>query len=115
MLHTAQPVDTQAGWEDFWSRHQGIVSPAPGTPEVDFSREMVIAAVDQTESSGGYQFEITGIEEIEGRLVVRVSKTVPGLDCIVIDAITQPSHIVRMEKSDLELELLVSEETYSCG
>ncbi len=82
---------------------------------MDFSREMVIAAVDQTESSGGYRFEITGIEEIEGRLVVRVSKTIPGPDCIVTAVITQPSHIVRMEKSDLEPELLISEETYSCG
>ena len=108
-------LDTQAEWEDFWSRHRGDVSPAPGAPDVDFSREMVIVAVDQTERSGGYQFEITGIEEIEGRLVVRVSKTIPGPDCIVTAVITQPSHFVRTAKSDLEPELLISEETYSCG
>ncbi len=107
--------DTQAGWEELWSRHQGNVSPVPGAPDVDFSREMVIAAVDQTEPSGGYGFEITGIEEIEGRLVVRVSKAIPGSDCIVTAVITQPFHIVRMAKSDLEPELLISEETYSCG
>ena len=108
-------LDTQAGWEEFWSRHQGIVSPAPGAPDVDFSREMVIAVVDQTESSGGYRFEITGIEENNGRLLVRVSKAVPGPDCIVTAVMTRPSHIVRMAKSDLEPELLISEETYSCG
>lgn len=108
-------LDTQAGWEELWSRHQANVSPAPGAPDVDFSREMVIAAVDQTEPSGGYRFEITGIEEIEGRLVVRVSKTIPGPDCIVTAVIAQPFHVVRMAKSDLEPELLISEETYSCG
>ncbi len=108
-------LDTQAGWEELWSRHQANVLPAPGVPDVDFSREMVIVVVDQTEPSGGYRFEITGIEEIEGRLVVRVSKTIPGPDCIVTAVITQPFHVVRMAKSDLEPELLISEETYSCG
>ncbi len=108
-------LDTQAGWEELWSRHQANVLPVQGLPLVDFTQEMVIAAVDQTEPSGGYRFEITGIEEIEGRLVVRVSRTIPGPDCIVTAVITQPSHIVRMAKSDLEPELLISEETYSCG
>ncbi len=108
-------IETQAEWENVWSRHQGNVLPPPPAPSVDFSREMVIAAVDQTEPSGGYRFEITGIEEIEGRLEVRVSKTIPGPDCIVTAVITQPFHVVRMVKSDLEPELLISEETYSCG
>jgi hypothetical protein len=108
-------LDTQAGWEELWSRHQANVSAAPGVPDVDFSREMVIAAVDQAEPSGGYRFEITGIEEVEGRLVVRVSKQIPGPDCIVTAVITQPFHVMRMAKSDLEPELAISEETYSCG
>ena len=107
-------LDTQAEWEEFWSRHQGDVSPALGVSDVDFSREMVIAAVDQTESSGGYRFEITGIEEIEGRLLVRVSKATPGPDCIVTAVVTQLSHIVRMARSDLEPDLLITEEIYSC-
>ncbi len=107
-------LDTQAAWEEFWSRHEGNVSLPDGASDVDFSREMVIAAVDQTESSGGYRFEITGIEEVEGRLLVRVSKATPGPDCIVTAVVTQPSHIVRMAKSDLEPELLIIEEIYSC-
>ncbi len=108
-------LDTQAGWEELWSRHQSIVTPQPDVPAVDFSQEMVIAVVDRQESSGGFGIEITGIEEVEGRLVVRVSKTIPGPDCIVTAVIAQPFHVVRMAKSDLEPELLISEETYSCG
>ncbi len=108
-------IEAQAEWDDFWSRHQGNVIPPPPAPSVDFSQEMVIAVVDQAEPSGGYRFEITRIETIEGRLVVRVSKAIPGPDCIVTAVITQPFHIVRMAKSDLEPELLISEETYSCG
>ncbi len=108
-------IETQAEWDDFWSRHQGNVIPPPQAPSVDFSQEMVIAVVDQAEPSGGYRVEITGIEEVEGRLVVRVSKTIPGPDCIVTAVITQPFHVVRMAKSDLEPELVLSEESVSCG
>ncbi len=107
--------DTQAGWEEFWSRHQANVSPQPALPAVDFSRDMVIAVVDRTEPSGGFRLEITDIEDAAGRLVVRVSKTIPGPDCIVTAVITQPFHLVRMAKSDLEPDLLISEETVSCG
>ena len=108
-------LDTQAKWEEFWSRHQSVVMPQPDVPPVDFSREMVIAVVDKRESSGGFGIEITDIEDDGGRLVVRVSKQAPSSDCIVTAVITQPFHIVRTAGSDLEPELLISEETYSCG
>ncbi len=108
-------LDTEDQWADFWARHNAIVTPQPALPAVDFSRDMVIAVVDQTEPSGGYRFEITGIEEVEGRLVVRVSKTIPGSDCIVTAVITQPFHLVRMAKSDLEPEVEITSGTYSCG
>ncbi len=108
-------IETQAGWDDFWSRHQGNLIPPPDLPQVDFSSEMVIAVVDRAEPSGGFRFEITGIEDVEGRLVVRVSKAIPGPDCIVTAVITQPFHIVRMAKSELEPEVEITSETYSCG
>ena len=108
-------IETDEEWRDFWFFHRSGVIAGSDPPSVDFSREMVIVAVDQAEPSGGYRFEITGIEEVEGRLVVRVSKTIPGPDCIVTAVITQPFHLVRMAKSDLKPELLISEETYSCG
>ena len=108
-------IETQAQWEQFWSQHRANVIPAPDLPQVDFPREMVIAAVDQDEPSGGFGFEITDIEDVEGRLVVRVRKDVPGPDCVVTAVITQPFHIVRTVQSDLQPELAISEETYSCG
>ena len=54
-------IETQAQWEEFWSRHQADVMPAPPLPSVDFSRQMVVAAVDQQEPSGGYRVEITDV------------------------------------------------------
>jgi hypothetical protein len=109
-------IETQAQWEDFWARHRSLIlSAPPDLPSVDFSQQMVIAAMDQQEPSGGYRFEITGIEAVEGRLTVRVTKRVPGPDCLVTAEMTQPFHIVRTAKSDLEPQLAISEETVSCG
>ncbi len=102
-------IETQAQWEEFWSQHQASVVPAPDLPQVAFSRETVIAVVDTQEPSGGFGIEITDIEEVEsGRLAVRVRKDVPGPDCVVTAAITQPFHIVRTVQSDLQTELSIS-------
>ncbi len=112
---TITQIETQAEWENFWSRHQGNVIQPPPAPSVDFSQEMVIAAVDQTEPSGGYRFEITGIEEVEGGLAVRVSKTIPGPDCIVTTALTRPFHIVKTARTTGSLNIVLMQEMYSCG
>ena len=108
-------IDTESEWEEFWSRHQAILTPQPALPAVDFTQEMVIAVLDQQKSSGGFLLEITAIEEAEGNLVIRVNRRVPEPDCAVAAVITQPFHIVRVPRSDLEPRLALSEETISCG
>ena len=108
-------IEAQAEWDDFWSRHQGNVIPPPPAPSVDFSREMVIAVVDQQQSSGGFQLEITEIVQGWGSLSVLVDKSVPGPDCIVTTALTQPFHIVKTARTTVSLDLVVMEEPYSCG
>lgn len=107
-------IATDGEWEEFWQRHRAHDTPRPALPAVDFSREMVIAAVDRQEPSGGYRWEISGIEESGGELLVRVIKGVPGDGCILPTVITQPHHIVRLARSDLEPKLVVSEETFEC-
>ena len=108
-------IETEAEWEEFWSRHQAIVTPQPALPVVDFSQKMVIAVVDRQEPSGGFLLEITAIEEAEGGLVIRVNKLVPGPDCVVAAVVTRPFHIIELHKSDLQPRLEISEETRSCG
>ena len=108
-------IETQAEWDDFWSRHQGNVSPAPPAPSVDFSKEMVIAVVDQQQPSGGFQLDITEIVQGWGSLSVLVDKAVPGPDCIVTMALTKPFHIVKTARTTVSLDLVVTQEPYSCG
>jgi hypothetical protein len=106
---------TQAQWEDFWSRHKADVRPTPEPPQVDFSEEMVIAVVDHPEPSAGYGIEVEGIVPDWDVLLVLAKKTMPSSGCVVATVITQPFHIVRTAKSRVSVELVVRQETHSCG
>ena len=108
-------IDTEEEWREFWSSHQEGVAPKPPPPEVDFSREMVIAAVDQRQPSGGYSYEIDAIEAVEGALTVWITRLVPGPNCSVPAIITRPFHIVRTAKSSATTDPVISEETYDCS
>ena len=100
-------------WRDFWSLHQSHTLPPPEPPDVDFERDMVIAAVDGAQPSGGYTFEIDAIGQEDGRMIVSVTRRVPE-GCVTTAALTQPYEIVRLARSDLDAEIEVTEETYDC-
>jgi len=107
-------LGTQEQWEKFWSRHKSGVIPVPDLPEVDFTKEMVIAVVDGQEPSGGYRIEIAGIAPDLDSLTVMAKKTVPGRGCVVAAVITQPFHIVRTAESIVSADLDLVEETHDC-
>ena len=46
---------------------------------------------------------------------VLVDKAVPGPDCIVTMALTRPFHIVKTARTTVSLDLVVTQEPYSCG
>jgi hypothetical protein len=104
-------LESQVQWQEFWGRHTSITAPAP---TVDFEQEMVIAVVDKLQPNGGYTLEITKVLPKDDRLLVLATRREPGPSCITSDVITQPFHIVRLPKSDLQLGLEVSAEQYSC-
>lgn len=108
-------IEAEAEWEEFWASHRANVIPMPPLPAVDFADEIAIAVVDHQEPSGGFRFEIRDIEEVDGRLLVRVTRQIPGSDCVVPEVITRPFHIVRLTATDLEPELKVSSEIKDCG
>jgi hypothetical protein len=105
---------TEDDWRDFWALHQSHTLPSPEAPDVDFEREMVIAAVDGGQPSGGYRLEIDTIGRADAALVVDVTRRVPGQGCVTTAALTQPYHIVRVARSDLGVEIAVTDEAYDC-
>jgi len=96
-------IKNETEWKTVWQNHVQPNVPAKELPRVDFEKEMIVAVFLGEKPTGGYKVEITAIEEDRGkgrlRVVVREGK--PPAGAMVIQALTQPYHIVRVKKIDL--------------
>lgn len=99
-----------AEWERLWSRHAG----EKAAPEVDFEREMVVAAFAGEFRTGGYSIDIDRLERTDEGLVVHVVLERPGATCMTTQALTQPFQIARVPRVDGEVEFRVRTETRKC-
>ena len=81
-------------WAQLWRRmHQGA-EPMPDLPQVDFSRQMVLAAFLGRKPTGGYAIQITRIVADNGTITVTVRETAPSPNTPVIQVLTHPFHLV---------------------
>ena len=82
-------------WEWFWAMHAG--RSGASLPDIDFSEEMVIAAILGTQRSGaGPSIQVLEINTDEGSDCLHVliqDNDKPG----IADAISNPFHIVRLK------------------
>ena len=101
-------------WTDVWNQHQSIFIPQLPTPEVNFSKTIVIAVFMGEFNTGGYGIEIKEILDMNQSVVVKVEKIHPGKGCGVILAFTQPYHIVKIDKIDKEITFDTVERTIEC-
>ncbi|MDB5237332.1 MAG: hypothetical protein JWL88_434 [Parcubacteria group bacterium] len=93
----------------------GYINAAPGTtPNIDFSKEDVLAIFDGTHTTGGYRIEVTGITQAAGGRTVHVSRIAPGANCMTAASITGPYEIVAVPKSNLPLEHVDTTVTQDC-
>jgi len=90
-------------WEDLWRLHKGTSLPGQEIPRIDFEQEMVIAVFSGEKRTGGYGIEIKRVEENleKGQLDAFSLETHPSPKSIVIQALTQPYHIVKLKKVDI--------------
>jgi hypothetical protein len=96
-------IKSEKEWESLWALHKSRVSPAPQVPPVDFGGEMIVAVFSGEKRTGGFGIEIRKIEEDreKNRVAVFYFETQPPPRSMVIQALTQPYHIVRLRKMDL--------------
>jgi hypothetical protein len=96
-------IKTEKEWGDLWQLHKKTSLPEQQIHPVDFKEEMVIAVFSGEKRTGGYGIEITRIEENleKGQLEVFFLETHPFPNSIVIQALTQPYHIVKLKKVDI--------------
>lgn len=102
-------------WKQMWDKiHCKVISPVPPLPEIDFSREMLVVVGLGARSSGGYGIVIHSAFEKDGKLAIIVRKLKPGKNCFTTQALTQPVDIVRLPKTDKQVEFREFEVVHEC-
>jgi hypothetical protein len=78
-----------ATWAHFWSELGAGVR-----PEVNFSRDLVIAVASGERPTGGHDVYVQQVTRSGGDLRITVLETSPGPDCMTTMARTQPVDVV---------------------
>jgi hypothetical protein len=91
---TTLAIKSEDEWHRIWAQHVSVRAPMPSPPQIDFSREMVIAVFAGERTTGGFTVEVTAIEHSTGAIRVTYRESGPPPDSLLAQAITQPYHIV---------------------
>ncbi len=90
---------TEQEFAAFWRKHTGDDEQA--MPTVDFSSELVIAAIDQQRTSGGYAVTVDAVELRAATITgITVATRHPGPRSMTTSVMTRPYHIVAHPRPD---------------
>ena len=87
-------VRSAAEWSTLWSQHAG----ERARPEVDFSKEMVVAVFLGTRPTAGFSVEIVGAREEGATLIVSYREARPQPGSVTAQVLTSPYHLVAVPK-----------------
>jgi uncharacterized membrane protein len=90
-------------WQALWAAHAG---PAAPVPDVDFAREMVVAAFAGERPSPGYAIEIADAREEGAALAIEIKEVPPPRGAVAAQVIVSPFHIVRMGRWNGEVRFV---------
>lgn len=101
-------IRNEKEWEALLAKMNSVNNVSDRFQEVpvDFSKEMVICVFDKIRSSGGYHAMIFRIQYINGKTTVAYRIQKPGPKDMVTTVITQPYHLIKIEKREKEIEFV---------
>jgi hypothetical protein len=82
-------------WSQFWSE-LGVGE----RPNVDFTRDVVVAVAAGQRSTGGFEIAVDRITQTDGELSVEVVERTPGPNCMTAASLTQPVDVVVVPAAD---------------
>jgi hypothetical protein len=91
-------ITNKEDWERLWDKVVSNSYPRPAAPDVDFSKQDLIAVFQGNQPSSGYSISVTGLTRSGKRLKIYVREVLPGDECRVLLVITQPFEIIRTGK-----------------
>jgi hypothetical protein len=107
-------IRDQAEFTELWLIHANVFSPAPDQPEINFDQDMLVAAFLGERVTGGFSIAITEVQEREDSLLVRVRITLPGRNCLVAQAFSQPHQLVTVPRSEKMVVFTTEVERVDC-
>ena len=93
-------------FSDYWKKLTSQVPPGqwvPPLPEIDFSKETIVAAAMGARPSSGYLTVIDGACEVDGHVEVFISSVEGGCGGLQLAVVTAPADAVRIPKTDLPI------------
>lgn len=92
-------IRNDVSWKGLWEITFGIYTPKHESPEINFSKDMVIAVYMGMQTTGGYGIEIKKILENKKSIDVLVEEHSPKPGFMYTQALTRPYHIVKTDMS----------------
>ena len=93
-------VRDSATWHAVWASIWSGTTPMPATPNVDFTKEMVIVAALGSRSTGGYSIVVDSAMANSAGLIVWIGSSSPGAQCVTTQAFTAPVDVARIQRID---------------
>jgi hypothetical protein len=90
-------VRTDAEWSALWRKH----AMGREKPNVDFSKEIVVAVFMGSRPNAGFSTTILSTLAVKGVLVVRYRETTPRPGALTAQILTFPYHIVAIPKVEV--------------
>lgn len=97
-------IDDIENWEKIWQLAQGSIEPTPIIPEIDFSKNTVIAIFMGRKNSAGYSVEISQIIKDGKNLNVKAINHISG-GGMMLPVLTTPYQIVKIPEGDFNLHV----------
>lgn len=87
----------------------------PRIPEVDFSKNSVVAVFMGTKNTGGYLVNVDKVIKRTSALTVSIYETSPGANCQETQMLSQPYEIVKIPKTDQKVKYIYKQRTKDCN
>jgi len=108
-------INDAAQWEDMLNQQRGGSIPQSSIPDIDFSKSTVIAVFLGSRNTLGYEIEVKEIIDTGLFVVVKVEKTYPSEDCLVLQMFSYPYHMVKTNKIDKHILFNTVSSVIQCG
>ena len=110
-----QTIDSAAEWAEAWQEIQRPASPPAPLPPVDFASRRLLLAAAGTRPNGCYAIAVEAIHRRGQTLEATIVETVPGSACVCTQALTQPVHVVQLQRSGEPIVGAIEQRTNPCG